>query len=414
MSDKNDKPVVNFAILQNVEDYVEKSGKFRTKCAFFNIPGRDSGSANAVYIPYCDKQRFNFGQLLDDYRGHGVFRPPETGKRWQITDFILFREHFHDIHCPRPCSGYRNKTVAALFDKVWSRIFGAKLHQMPADNPSTPQSVLKQAINAVPAVKYALGVGGIISVIAIVRGFGIDFRVALWGAVVMLVLMTVLLIFAKASSRPQSAFKGPAFIHTWFSLLLFMATATALFLSVFFGKPLDLRTLVAPVHAEQTKASAPKVQSLHELFVTDCGKTHILGSYTLQGNTANGQRASYGIEYIVCGDFETKTLYVSFFLPRSDATLLACRYLPNAYDQILAGNLTSLLPGITHKLPGERSETWAELKPSGRVYVYHETPLLDSELAELTTQYEQRGLSPQFRSKDYEILRNSPLYDGKS
>src|SRR5690348_3568429 len=31
-----------------------------------------------------------------------------------------------------------------------------------------------------------------------------------------------------------------------------MATATALFLSVFFGKPLDLRTLLAPVHAEQT------------------------------------------------------------------------------------------------------------------------------------------------------------------
>lgn len=123
---------------------------------------------------------------------------------------------------------------------------------MPGDNPSTPPSVLKQAINAVPAVKYALGVGGIISVIAIVRGFGIDFRVALWGTVVMLVLMTVLLVFAKASSRPQSAFKGPAFILTWFSLLLFMATATALFLSVFFGKPLDLRTLLAPVHAGQT------------------------------------------------------------------------------------------------------------------------------------------------------------------
>jgi hypothetical protein len=133
----------------------------------------------------------------------------------------------------------------------------ARLHQIPADNPSTPPSVLKQAINAVPAVKYALGIGGIISVIAIVGGFGIDFRVAFWGTVVMLVLMTVLLVFAKASSRTQSAFKGPTFILTWFSLVLFMATATALFLSVFFGKPLDLRTLLAPaVHAEQTQPSA--------------------------------------------------------------------------------------------------------------------------------------------------------------
>ena len=61
MSDKDDKPVVNFAVLQSAEDYVEKSGKFRTNCAYFNIPGRDSGGANAVYIPYCDKQRLNFG-----------------------------------------------------------------------------------------------------------------------------------------------------------------------------------------------------------------------------------------------------------------------------------------------------------------------------------------------------------------
>jgi hypothetical protein len=252
MADKNDKPAVNFVVLQSVEDYVEKSGKFRTNCASFRIPGRDSGGSNTVYIPYCEKQRFDFGQQLNDYRGHGVFKPPEIGKPFQIPDFVVFREHFHDIHCPRPCRGYRNKTVVALFDKIWSGFFGAKLHQMPADNPSAPPSVLKQAINAVPAVKYALGVGGIISVIAIVRGFGIDFRVAFWGTVVMLVLMTVLLVFAKASSRPQSAFKGPAFILTWFSLVLFMATATALFLSVFFGTPLDLRTLLAPVHAGQT------------------------------------------------------------------------------------------------------------------------------------------------------------------
>src|SRR5258707_13771063 len=136
-----------------------------------------------------------------------------------MTDFILFREHFHDIHCPRPCRGYRNKRVAALFEKAWSWVSGAKLHQMPDDNPSTPPSVLKQAIKAVPAVKYALGIGGIISIIAIVRGFGIDFRVAVVGTVVMLVLMTVLLVFAKAASRPQSAFRGPAFIVTGFSLV---------------------------------------------------------------------------------------------------------------------------------------------------------------------------------------------------
>lgn len=121
MTDKNDKPVVNFVVLQSMEDYVNKSGKFRTDCSSFDIPGRDSGGANTLYIPYCKKQRFDFGPVLNEWRGQGVFTPPETGRRWQMMDFIVFREHFHDIHCPRPCKGYRNKRVVALLEKLWPR-----------------------------------------------------------------------------------------------------------------------------------------------------------------------------------------------------------------------------------------------------------------------------------------------------
>jgi hypothetical protein len=121
MTNKNDKPVVNFAVLQSVEDYAEKSGKFRTRCASFQIPGRGSGGASTLYIPYCQQQRFDFGKSLNEFRGHGVFTPPETGKGIQIMDFVLFREHFHDIHCPQPCRGYRNKTVAAMLKRFWSR-----------------------------------------------------------------------------------------------------------------------------------------------------------------------------------------------------------------------------------------------------------------------------------------------------
>jgi hypothetical protein len=121
MADKNDKPVANFRILQSVEDYIEKSGRFRTKCASFNIPGRDSDGPR-IYVPYCHKQRFDLGHRLNEYRGDGVFTPPENGKPWKITDSILFREHFHDIHCPQGCRGYRNKTVAAILNKLRPRI----------------------------------------------------------------------------------------------------------------------------------------------------------------------------------------------------------------------------------------------------------------------------------------------------
>jgi hypothetical protein len=104
-----------------------------------------------------------------------------------------------------------------------------------------PFKVLTEAIRAVPAVKYALGIAGVIAVIAIVKGFGVDYRVAALGVVVMLVLMTALVIFAKLTSKHESVFHWPAIILTWFALVLTMATAVMLFSSVFWGKPLELR-----------------------------------------------------------------------------------------------------------------------------------------------------------------------------
>jgi hypothetical protein len=105
----------------------------------------------------------------------------------------------------------------------------------------SPGKVLKDAIKAVPAVKYALGIAGIVAAIAIVKGFEIDFRIAVFGTVIMLVLMTVLVIFAKAAASAAVGFVGPATVLTWFSLLLVIGTATLLFWSVFFKWPVDLQ-----------------------------------------------------------------------------------------------------------------------------------------------------------------------------
>ncbi len=102
--------------------------------------------------------------------------------------------------------------------------------------------VLKLAMKAVPSLRYALGVAGLVAGIAIVKGFGIDSRIAVFGTVVMLVLMTVLVVFARvAADKPQ---KSAALVFTWFALVLVMATAAALFISVFFKWPLDLQYLI--------------------------------------------------------------------------------------------------------------------------------------------------------------------------
>jgi hypothetical protein len=106
----------------------------------------------------------------------------------------------------------------------------------------TSLGVLQLAIQAVPAVKYALGVAGIAAAIALVTSLKIDLRVAGWGTVVMLVLMGVLFLFNKVTQSHANMFVGPVKVFSWFVLSLFMATSGCLFSSVFFSHPVDLRS----------------------------------------------------------------------------------------------------------------------------------------------------------------------------
>lgn len=104
-----------------------------------------------------------------------------------------------------------------------------------------PFALVQEAIKAVPAVKYALGIGGIIAIIAIVRGFGLDFRIAGFGAFIMMILMMLLVIFARASALTIKSLQIPALIFTWFILILFMLVSLTLFSCVFFQRPVDLQ-----------------------------------------------------------------------------------------------------------------------------------------------------------------------------
>lgn len=104
-----------------------------------------------------------------------------------------------------------------------------------------PTSILREATRAVPAVRYALGVGGILATVALISTFQINPRLAFVGVLIMFVFMGVLVIFAAASTLRSGAVVLPALVFTWFVLIIFMATATSLFSCVFFGKPLDLQ-----------------------------------------------------------------------------------------------------------------------------------------------------------------------------
>jgi hypothetical protein len=117
-----------------------------------------------------------------------------------------------------------------------------------------PLELLKNAIAAVPAMKYALGVVGLIAVIAIVSAFKIDYRVAVFGAIIIIFLMVILLIFAKLSGYTSRFFAAPALVFTWFSLILLIAISVALFTSVFFQKPINLQSWIQPRATQSIKS----------------------------------------------------------------------------------------------------------------------------------------------------------------
>jgi hypothetical protein len=74
---------------------------------------------------------------------------------------------------------------------------------------ANPLSILKQAIEKVPPLKYALGVVGLAAGVALIKILITDLRLALFGIIVLLVLMIVLFVFAKLTSVASKELKKP-------------------------------------------------------------------------------------------------------------------------------------------------------------------------------------------------------------
>lgn len=118
----------------------------------------------------------------------------------------------------------------------------------PRGNVLNPLEVLKRALAHVPAVKYALGVAGIAAAVAIVKIFLTDWLIAVFGIIVMMILMAVLYVFAKLTTVGSKDLRLAMLTLMWSSLILTISTGSLLFTSVFFGWPINLRQLIPSSH----------------------------------------------------------------------------------------------------------------------------------------------------------------------
>ncbi|MEK7875520.1 MAG: tetratricopeptide repeat protein, partial [Pseudomonadota bacterium] len=120
------------------------------------------------------------------------------------------------------------------------------------DAQVSPLTVLREAMKAVPAVKYALGVAGIAAAVAIVAGFQIDYRVAVFGTIIMVGLMFVLVVLSKLTGQATAAFHMAGLVATLAFILLTIATASLLLTSYFFTWPRSLESFVKNDVQEKT------------------------------------------------------------------------------------------------------------------------------------------------------------------
>jgi hypothetical protein len=108
----------------------------------------------------------------------------------------------------------------------------------------SPISALKEAIKAVPAMKYAVAVLGLVAVVAIAAAWRVNFKVAVFGAVIILILMVSVLLFARLTALRAGLFLVPAMILLYTFVTLTVGTGVLLFTAAAFKWPPALNELI--------------------------------------------------------------------------------------------------------------------------------------------------------------------------
>jgi hypothetical protein len=111
--------------------------------------------------------------------------------------------------------------------------------------------IINKAVKAVPAVKYAIGVAGIGAAASIVYALFNSPQEAIISIVCMIVLMVLLLIFARVASLKHNSTKNAAIFAVWGILLLFIASCIIMFTAIFFDWPKSLNELFGGKSAKE-------------------------------------------------------------------------------------------------------------------------------------------------------------------
>jgi hypothetical protein len=154
-----------------------------------------------------------------------------------------------------------------------------------------PLRVLREAIKAVPAVKFALAVAGVAAVVAIVLGFRLKPEVAVFGTLIVIGLMFVLVVFSRYAGEQNATFVGPAVVLVWFYTLAVIVTTTLFITSYFIHWPHSFTPSASNQENRDVKNSSKLDVSLTDIGPISYGRS----SMSFQDGFSTFTVSDYGL-----------------------------------------------------------------------------------------------------------------------
>lgn len=147
-----------------------------------------------------------------------------------------------------------------------------------------PLRVLAEAQEAVPSMKYALGVAALGAVVAIVVGFGVDPIFSILGAVIVLAFMFLLVVFSAFADQQGAELRSLAFFLAWSFSIIVVATAGLVTSSYFFSWPKalsisDARAVDQSNEREENVNNSSRIASPEEYLVTDQASLEVVVNF---------------------------------------------------------------------------------------------------------------------------------------
>jgi hypothetical protein len=166
-----------------------------------------------------------------------------------------------------------------------------------------PFKLLKDAITAVPAVRYALGVAGIAAVVAIVLGLRLSPQVAVFGTLIVLGLMFVLVVFSRYQSQQDTKTLGPATVLVWFYAFTVMGSTVLFITSYFWSWPLVLRATASTLRSGSVTLYDGFKFPDQSTFSFDSEQIERWGSKNVDLGVANADPANAQAEFFLMNDY---------------------------------------------------------------------------------------------------------------